>query len=144
MCRRRRSVNARVRSATVSQRPGWAPADIDLDRPSPARVYDYLLGGSHNLAVDRAAAERAIAASPGVREGALANRAFLRRAVSYLVDQGIDQFLDVGSGIPTAANTHEVARALRPGARVVYVDNDPVAVAHSQAILGGNPDAAVL
>jgi hypothetical protein len=125
-------------------RPGWAPADVDLDRPSPARIYDYLLGGSHNLAVDRAVAEQVIEAMPDAPAGARANRAFLYRAVRFLVGAGLRQFLDLGSGIPTAGNVHEVAQRAAPDARVVYVDMDPVAVAHSRALLAGNDRAAVV
>lgn len=119
----------------------WTTPDISPDVPSVARMYDYYLGGFHNFAVDRAAAERALAISPRLRLVMQANRAFLRRTVRYLVAQGIDQFLDIGSGIPTAGNVHEVAQAGNPEARVVYVDADPVAVAHSQAILRDQPRA---
>jgi hypothetical protein len=121
----------------------WARG-VDIERPSPARMYDYYLGGSHNFAVDRVAAEQVIAAIPNVREIAAANRAFLRYAVMYLLDQGIRQFLDIGSGIPTVGNVHEIARRVDPPARVLYVDTDPVAVAHSQLILAGNPDARAI
>lgn len=115
----------------------WTSPDISPDIPSVARMYDYYLGGFHNFAVDRVAAERALAIYPGLRLVMQANRAFLRRAVRYLVEQGIDQFLDIGSGIPTAGNVHEVAQELNPQAKVVYVDVDPVAVTHSDAILRG-------
>jgi hypothetical protein len=117
----------------------WTTPDISPDIPSVARMYDYYLGGFHNFAVDRAAAERALTIYPGLRLVMQANRAFLRRTVRYLVNQGIDQFLDIGSGIPTAGNIHEVAQAGNPQASVVYVDADPVAVAHSQAILRDQP-----
>jgi hypothetical protein len=126
------------------ERPSWAPADIDLTRPSPARMYDYILGGSHNFPVDREAVERAIAASPDIPYGARTNREFLRLSVQFMATHGIAQFIDIGSGIPTAGNTHEVATRIRPDARVVYVDNDPVAVAHSRAILTDHPLGAVL
>ncbi len=118
--------------------------DIDIDRPSPARMYDYYLGGSHNFAADREAAEQVIAALPNVREMAATNRAFLRHAVLYLLDAGIRQFLDIGSGIPTVGNVHEIAQRVDPPAKVVYVDIDPVAVAHSQQLLQGNPDAVAI
>src|SRR5689334_4703998 len=121
----------------------WA-RDVDIERPSPVRMYDYYLGGSHNFAADRAAAEQVMAAIPNVREIAAANRAFLRDAVVYLLGQGIRQFLDIGSGIPTVGNVHEIARRVDPPARVLYVDTDPVAVAHSQQILTGNPDARAI
>jgi S-adenosyl methyltransferase len=96
-------------------------------------VYDYYLGGSRNLAVDREMAQRAVAMWPELPELMRANRAFLRRAVQYLTEQGITQFLGIGSGIPTVGHVHEVAQAAAPDARVVYVDIDPVAVAHSRA-----------
>lgn len=121
-----------------------ARAPLDVDRPSAARIYDYLLGGSHNFAVDREAAARLLQGFPRAAEGSRTNRAFLRRAVRHLIDQGVDQFLDLGSGIPTVGSVHEIAQRAHPGARVVYVDFDPIAVAHSQTILAGNADAAVL
>jgi hypothetical protein len=126
------------------ERPSWAPADIDLSRPSPARIYDYLLGGTHHFPVDREAAEIAIAASPDIPYGARTNREFLGNAVRFMASQGITQFLDIGSGIPTAGNTHEVAAEMVPDARVVYVDNDVVAVAHSRALLAEHPYGAVV
>ena len=127
-----------------SQQPEWTPTGADLSRPSAARMYDYYLGGSHNFAVDREAAQQAIAARPEIPALARANRAFLHRAVRYVLGQGVRQFLDIGSGIPTAGNVHQVAQAEAPGARVVYVDLDPVAVAHSQTLLADNPDATVM
>jgi S-adenosyl methyltransferase len=125
-------------------RPDWAPPDVDIERPSVARIYDYNLGGSHNFTIDRAAAEQINQAMPGLRAANRANRAFLRRAVRYLTAAGIRQFLDLGSGIPTVGNVHEVARQSAPDARVVYVDIDPVAVAHGRAILGTDPRCGVL
>jgi SAM-dependent methyltransferase len=107
-------------------------------------MYDYYLGGSHNFEVDREAARRAMEFMPGLPKIMQANRAFMRRAVRYAAGQGVTQFLDIGSGIPTFGNVHEVAQAARPGARVVYVDHDPVAVAHSQAVLEANDDAGVV
>jgi hypothetical protein len=107
-------------------------------------MYDYYLGGTHNFEVDRDAAERAIAAMPYTIQGARGNRDFLRRAVRLLVDSGIRQLLDLGSGIPTVGNVHEVAQRRDPTTRVVYVDIDPVAVAHSTAILRHNHLATVL
>ncbi|SER36969.1 SAM-dependent methyltransferase [Lentzea albida] len=126
------------------ERPNWAPGDIDLERPSVARVYDYWLGGAHNFAADRAAAEKTLEAMPEIRTVVLNHRAFLRRAVRYLLDQGVRQFLDLGSGIPTVGNVHEIAQAADPGARVVYVDLDPVAVAHSRSLLDTNTQVSVL
>lgn len=109
-----------------------------------ARIYDYHLGGTHNFPADRAAAEAIAAKFPLVPAMARANRAFLRRAVRFLVDNGVRQFLDIGSGIPTAGNVHEIAQAAAPEARVVYVDIDPVAVAESQEILAGNDRATAI
>lgn len=126
------------------ERPGWLGEDVDLNTPSPARIYDYLLGGSHNLAVDREVAEQVLAVMPDARAGSLANRAFLYRAVRFLVDAGVRQFLDLGSGIPTAGNVHQIAQRAAPDARVLYVDADAVAVAHSRALLADNPGASVV
>ena len=124
--------------------PEWVPPDVDVDRPSVARIYDYLLGGSHNFAADREVARAAMAAIPDLTVQAQANRAFLHRAVRYLVDAGVRQFLDLGSGIPTLGNVHEIAQQVTPDARVVYVDIDPVAVAHSRQLLTGSPCATVV
>lgn len=126
------------------ERPAWAPRSIDISVPSVSRMYDYYLGGSHNFEVDREAARRAMEFMPGLPKIMQANRAFTRRAVQYAVAEGIAQFLDIGSGIPTFGNVHEVAQSARPGARVVYVDHDPVAVAHSQRVLEGNDDADIV
>ncbi|MET7441150.1 SAM-dependent methyltransferase [Streptomyces sp. NPDC005496] len=126
------------------ERPAWAPRSIDISVPSVSRIYDYYLGGSHNFEVDREAARRAMEFMPGLPKIMQANRAFMRRAVRYAVGEGITQFLDIGSGIPTFGNVHEVAQAASPGAHVMYVDHDPVAVAHSQAVLQGNEHADVL
>jgi hypothetical protein len=125
------------------ERPSWAPQGIDLSVPSVSRIYDYYLGGSHNFEVDREAARKAIEIMPGLPKIMQANRAFMRRAVRYAVDRGITQFLDIGSGIPTFGNVHEVAQSASPGAHVVYVDNDGVAVAHSRAVLEGNDNADI-
>lgn len=114
------------------------------DRPSAARIYDYLLGGFHNFEVDRAVADKMIELQPDLRLGALANRAFLRRAVHFLVERGMEQFLDLGSGIPTVGNVHEVAQAANPAVRVVYVDIDPIAVRHSLTLLKDNAQATAL
>ena len=128
----------------MEERPGWSAGDIDLDRPNAARVYDFYLGGSHNFAVDRRMAEQAIADWPDLPTIIGSNRSFLRRAVRFLTEAGIRQFLDLGSGIPTVGNVHEVAQRSCPDARVAYVDIDPVAVAHSRLILAGNPQAAAV
>lgn len=121
-----------------------APDDVPHEIPSVARIYDYYLGGYHNFAADRHVAEAAIAIYPDLPLIMQANRAFLRRVVRYCIDQGITQFLDLGSGIPTAGNVHEVAQKMYPQARVVYVDIDPVAVTHSTAILRDNPHATII
>ncbi|MFJ6726194.1 SAM-dependent methyltransferase [Streptomyces sp. NPDC091281] len=126
------------------ERPAWAPRSIDISVPSVSRIYDYYLGGSHNFEVDREAARKAMEFLPGLPKIMQANRAFMRRAVRYAAAEGITQFLDIGSGIPTFGNVHEIAQETRPGARVVYVDHDPVAVAHSRAVLAGNADADVV
>ncbi|WP_414719822.1 SAM-dependent methyltransferase [Umezawaea sp.] len=109
-----------------------------------ARTYDYILGGGHNFAVDRAVGVQIERIMPGLRQAARVNRAFLGRAVRFMVDRGVRQFLDIGSGIPTVNNVHEVAQSRDPECRVVYVDRDPVAVAHSELMLSGNDRAAVV
>ena len=104
---------------------GFTPADIDTSRPHPARMYDFYLGGKDNYMVDRNAAREVLRVAPEIRATALANRAFLGRAVRYLVrDAGIRQIIDIGTGIPTAGNVHEVAQQVAPDVRVAYVDND--------------------
>jgi len=113
-----------------------ASRDIDTSVAHPARVYDYWLGGKDHFAADRAAAEEVLQVRPGIRLNVRANRAFLARAVRYLAGEaGVRQFLDVGTGIPSANNTHEVAHSVDPEARVVYVDNDPIVLAHARALL---------
>lgn len=120
------------------------PEGIPEDRPSAARIYDYLLGGYQNFEVDRAVARKFIEIMPSAPSIMRANRAFLRRVVRFLVNQGVDQFLDIGSGIPTVGNVHEIAQSMNPSTRVVYVDTDPVAVRHSEAILEGVRNAIVV
>ena len=116
-------------------------SEVDVTRAHPARVYDYWLGGKDNFAADREVAEAMMTAVPGIPMMARANREFLQRALRVLVTEcGIDQFLDVGSGIPTARNTHEVVQELAPAGRVLYVDNDPVVAAHSRALLTAEGD----
>jgi SAM-dependent methyltransferase len=129
---------------TVSEQREWVPAGVDTSVPSMARAYDYLLGGGHNFAADRQLADAAERIMPGARQIARLNRSFLRRAVLYLVESGVRQFLDVGSGVPTVGNVHEIAQAADPRCRVVYADKDPVAVAHSELLLAGNDQAAVI
>jgi hypothetical protein len=116
-------------------------ADIDTGVAHPARIYDYWLGGKDNFAADREAGDRAVEANPGILRGVRANRRFLGRAVRYLAGHaGIRQFLDIGTGLPAMDNTHEVAQAVAPDARVVYVDNDPIVLAHGRALLTSTPE----
>src|SRR5215467_3575215 len=130
---------------TGTSAPGF-PAEahapgFDTRHAHSARVYNYWLGGKDNFAADREAAEQAIAANPGIVTDVRANRAFLARAVRYLAaDCGIRQFLDIGTGLPTASNTHEVAQSAAPESRIVYVDNDPLVLAHARALLTSNPE----
>jgi SAM-dependent methyltransferase len=113
-------------------------AGIDPDRPSPGRIYDFWLGGTQNFEADRVTARRAALAMPTLTPAIRANRAFLGRMVRHLVvERGVTQFLDLGSGVPTVGNVHEVAKAANPQVRVVYVDKDPVAIAHSRHLLAG-------
>jgi len=117
------------------------PTEIDTSRPHPARTYDYFLGGKDNFAADREVAEKVIAGWPAIRVGVRENRKFLARVVRYLAGEvGIRQFLDIGTGLPTANNTHEVAQEVAPSARVVYVDNDPLVLAHARALLASSPE----
>jgi len=111
-------------------------ADLDTAHAHSGRVYDYWLGGKDNFAADRETAEQALAVNPGIAADARANRLFLARAVRFLASEcGIRQFLDIGTGLPTASNTHEIAQAAAPDARIVYVDNDPIVLVHAQAML---------
>jgi S-adenosyl methyltransferase len=119
-------------------------ASINTSVPNPARIYDYLLGGKDNFPADRDVAEQLLAIAPVAREVVEDNRAFLRRAVRVLTGEaGIRQFIDLGSGLPTQGNVHEIAQAVAPDARVVYVDNDPMVVTHSRALLAGDNTAAI-
>lgn len=113
----------------------WSPPGIQLDRPSVARIYDYMLGGYHNFEVDRKAYDWFAGIFPDLALTARVNRAFLRRAATFVVRQGIDQFIDLGSGIPTAGNVHEIMREVNPETRGVYVDIEPVAIAHAEMLL---------
>src|SRR4029077_15190675 len=125
------------REAGMSQ----LPPEIDTSRPHSARIYDYYLGGKNHFAADREVAEKSLASVPSARVGAREQRAFLSRAVGYLAgERGIRQFLDIGTGLPTADNVHEVAQAVAPSARVVYVDNDPLVLAHARALLTSSPE----
>ncbi|WP_330344156.1 SAM-dependent methyltransferase [Streptomyces longwoodensis] len=123
---------------------GFRAEDIDTSRPHPARIYDYLLGGKDNYEVDQEAAERLEAAAPEVRPGLRSNRAFLQRAVRYVVDSGVRQILDIGTGLPTSPNVHEIARAAAPDVRVAYVDNDPIVAAHAGALLSASGTNSVV
>jgi hypothetical protein len=120
------------------------PEGLDITRPSPARIYDYMLGGSHHFDVDVDAAKRLLSAVPEIRDTAWSNRGFHQRAASGIARQGVRQFLDIGSGLPTVGNTHEVVTKVHPDARVVYVDNDPMVELHSQAILETDGAVSVL
>jgi hypothetical protein len=113
---------------------------FDTSVPNVARMYDYALGGKDHFAADREAAEKILAAQPDAVVTAKDNRLFLQRAVRYITSQGVAQFIDIGSGLPTVQNTHEVAQAERPDARVAYVDYDPVVVGHARALLTGTPN----
>ena len=124
--------------------PAGESAEIDTSVAHPARVYDYWLGGKDNFAADREAGDRVLEATPGLRERVRANRAFLVRAVRYLAaEAGIRQFLDIGTGIPSANNTHEIAQQVAPDSRVVYVDNDPIVLTHARALLAGRPEGSI-
>ena len=118
--------------------PDWGSDQVPLDKPSAARIYDYYLGGYHNFEVDRRIGDMMLEIAPDLRLHSLLNRAFLHRVIAMMVEEGIDQFLDLGSGIPTVGNVHQAAHALNPEVRVVYVDTDPVAVAHGRALLAGD------
>jgi hypothetical protein len=119
----------------VSGRAGWIPPEIDIEQASPARVYDYLLGGALNLPADRRMAQQAIKAMPWVADLARHNRGFVVRAVQFCVSAGVCQFLDLGSGLPSVRSVHEIAQTGDPRCRVVYVEREQVAVAHSKLIL---------
>jgi len=120
------------------------PEGLDVTRPSPARIYDYMLRGRHHFAVDAAAAERIATVVPEIKDCAWSNRGFHQRAAAWIARQGVRQFLDIGSGLPTVGNTHEVVQKIHPDARVVYVDNDPMVELHSEGIVEANGRVAVL
>ncbi|WP_406071189.1 SAM-dependent methyltransferase [Streptomyces sp. NBC_01020] len=123
---------------------GFRAEGIDTSRPHPARIYDYLLGGKDNYQVDQQAAEELAAAAPEVRIGVRANRAFLRRAVRYVLGSGVRQILDIGTGLPTSPNVHETAREVAPDVRIAYVDNDPIVNAHANALLSRSGATSVV
>jgi SAM-dependent methyltransferase len=121
--------------------PAAAPErDLGLDRHHSARIYDYFLGGKTNYPPDREVAEKLLAAFPGFRTAARTSRAFMHRAGHYLAERGVRQFLDVGTGIPTSPNLHEVVQATAPESRIVYADNDPIVLAHARALLDSHPE----
>ncbi|GAA2288651.1 SAM-dependent methyltransferase [Nonomuraea roseoviolacea subsp. roseoviolacea] len=120
------------------------PLGFDPNTPNVARLYDYYLGGKDHFPADREAAEKILAVAPEVRLAARANRAFLGRAVRFLARAGVTQFLDIGTGLPTQGNVHEVAREAAPGARVVYVDRDPVVLVHARALLADDANTVVV
>jgi hypothetical protein len=124
--------------------PGPVPQGVETDRPSVARLYDFFLGGHHNYAADRELGRRMIEAEPNARRIVKENREFLGRAVSYLIQAGIQQFIDLGSGIPTQENVHEIAQRGNSEARVIYVDNDAGVIAHSRHLLRGNPLVSII
>jgi hypothetical protein len=112
----------------------WVPPDIDITKPSPARMYDYALGGKDNFEIDRKAVEQVASVLPDFRHLANINRLFLVNAVEIMSQAGVKQFIDIGTGIPTSPNVHEMARRVHPEAKVVYVDNDPIVMAHNRAL----------
>lgn len=124
----------------------WVPPPgLDVSKPSIARAYDAVLGGKNNFPADREVARALFEAVPGGRQGAQEERAFLVRGVHYLAGEaGVDQFLDIGAGLPTMKNTHEAAREVNPGARVVYVDNDPIVLSHGRALLASDDNTTVI
>jgi hypothetical protein len=130
--------------AWTDEDTSWIPPDIDLDRPSPARMYDFALGGKDNFEVDRQAVRTVGELVPSIGNVGLANRGFLVRAIDALARLGIDQFIDLGTGIPTSPNVHEIAQLVHPGARVVYVDNDPIVMAHNRALRAQRPGVLTL
>jgi hypothetical protein len=122
-----------------TETPLYEPPQFDAKTPNVARIYDYYLGGKDNFAADRIVAEQALAVAPELRSGAAQGRGFLTRAIRFMVGEGIRQFIDIGCGLPTKGNVHEVAQAAAPDVRVAYVDNDPVVISHARALLENNP-----
>lgn len=122
------------------ENPQFIPEGVDLENPNPARIYDWFLGGSTNWAIDREFGGKVLETFPEVRNLARVGREFLGRGVRYLARQGVTQFLDLGSGVPTVGNVHEIVDSVNPDSRCVYVDNEPVAVAHSQVLLERHGD----
>ncbi|MQA06998.1 MAG: hypothetical protein GEU98_00365 [Pseudonocardiaceae bacterium] len=128
----------------MTSEASWVPAEVDISTPSAARLYDYYLGGAYNFETDRELAKKIFDVFPEMPYLAQVNRAFLRRATKFCAEQGITQFVDIGCGLPTTGAVHEIAQAVNPDSRVLYVDNEPVAVAHSELILEDNDRAAVI
>ena len=120
------------------------PAGVDVSRPAPARIYDYMLHGSNHFPSDADAAEKILAAVPEIRDCAWSNRGFHQRAAKWIAEQGVSQFLDIGSGLPTVGNTHEVVQQVIPGARVVYADNDPMVAEQGGRLLAGDNTTRVI
>jgi hypothetical protein len=133
-------------AAAADLRRMYQRVDLRMDRPTPARMYDYFLDGKDNFEVDRAAADVVIGllGEQTVKLGPQENRAFLRRAVRFMAQQGVDQFIDLGAGLPTQGNVHQVAREVNPDVHVVYVDNDPIVFAHGRALLADSPVVQVI
>ncbi|MEU3164749.1 SAM-dependent methyltransferase [Streptosporangium sp. NPDC006930] len=128
---------------STSRESGWQPVELDAGRPHSARIWNYWLGGKDNYPADREAGDMVEQLIPGIVDSARADRAFLGRCVQHLVaEAGIRQFLDIGTGLPTADNTHEVAQRIAPESRIVYVDNDPLVLVHARALLVGNSEGA--
>lgn len=128
----------------MAKNPRWLPHGIDVTVPNAARMYDYWLDGAHNFAADRELANKVQQIVPATRDAVRVNRSFLRRVVLFMIHSGIRQFLDIGSGIPTVGNVHEIAQRADPQCRIVYVDKEPVAVAHSELLLQGNDRVAAI
>jgi hypothetical protein len=131
-------------SSERDQRESWVSLGVRTDVPHPARVYDYMLGGKDNFAADREMAEVGLKVMPEMLDSSRANRDFLVRAVRFLAKAGISQFLDIGTGLPTSPNVHEVAQAVNPAARVVYVDNDPVVFMRAEVLTADDDNTAVI
>jgi S-adenosyl methyltransferase len=122
----------------------WIPPEIDIEKPSPARMYDYSLGGKDNFEVDRKAVEQVATVLPDFRHLGQMNRRFLVNSVTTMAEAGVRQFIDIGTGIPTSPNVHEIAREVHPDARIVYVDNDPIVMAHNRALRSRRPGVLTL
>jgi hypothetical protein len=128
----------------MTEDEAWIPPNVDLSRPNPARMYDYYLGGYHNFEVDRQAAEQVVQMLPQTRALARANRAYVQRVVDFMMDEGLRQFMDIGAGIPTVGHIHQRAEERGLPVNVIYVDRDPIAVAHAEMLLAGNETAAAI